>query len=129
MGYVSGDLRLGWFNSGSSGSGRIALLLSKPIGRTTLLLGRYLGNLLVVALNHIYLVGAVWLILAVKTNIWNYRFLLAIPVEHLYFCGSAVRCRFRRSDPESAALSVMAPVAFGFDQRAAGAISGRHQAA
>ncbi len=38
--------------------GRIALLLSKPIGRTILLLGRYFGTLLIVALNTVYMVPA-----------------------------------------------------------------------
>jgi ABC-type transport system involved in multi-copper enzyme maturation permease subunit len=93
--------------------GRIALLLSKPIGRTTLLLGRYLGNLLVVALNHIYLVGGVWLILAFKTNIWNYRFLLAIPVSIFIFAVLLCIVVFVGVITESAALSVMAPVALG----------------
>ena len=94
-------------------AGRIALLLSKPVGRTTLLLGRYVGNLLVVALNHIYLVGAVWVILAVKTNIWNYRFLLAIPVSIFIFSVLLCVVVFVGVVSESAALSVMAPVALG----------------
>jgi ABC-type transport system involved in multi-copper enzyme maturation permease subunit len=94
-------------------AGRIALLLSKPIGRITLLLGRYLGNLLVVALNHIYLVGAVWLILAIKTNIWNYRFLLAIPVSIFIFAVLLCVVVFVGVITESAALSVMAPVGLG----------------
>ncbi len=94
-------------------AGRIALLLSKPVGRTTLLLGRYLGNLLVVALNHVYLVGAVWLILAVKTNIWDYRFLLAIPVSIFIFAVLLCVVVFVGVISESAALSVMAPVALG----------------
>jgi ABC-2 type transport system permease protein len=94
-------------------AGRIALLLSKPIGRTTLLLGRYLGNLLVVALNHIYLVGGVWLILALKTNIWDYRFLLAIPVSIFIFAVLLCVVVLVGVISESAALSVMAPVALG----------------
>ncbi len=94
-------------------AGRIALLLSKPVGRTTLLLGRYLGNLLVVALNHIYLVGSVWLILAIKTNIWNDRFLLAIPVSIFIFAVLLCVVVFVGVVSESAALSVMAPVALG----------------
>jgi ABC-type transport system involved in multi-copper enzyme maturation permease subunit len=94
-------------------AGRIALLLSKPVSRTTLLLGRYLGNLLVVALNHIYLAGAVWIILALKTNIWNYRFLLAIPVSIFVFAILLCVVVFVGVVTESAALSVMAPVALG----------------
>ncbi len=94
-------------------AGRIALLLSKPISRTTLLLGRFFGNLLVVSLNHIYLVGAVWLILAVKTNIWEYRFLYAIPISIFIFAVLLCVVVFVGVISESAALSVMAPVALG----------------
>ena len=65
--------------------GRIALLLSKPISRPVLLLGRYAGNVLIVALNHIYLVVSIWLIIGSKTGIWERRFLLAIPSSVFMF--------------------------------------------
>jgi ABC-type transport system involved in multi-copper enzyme maturation permease subunit len=93
--------------------GRIGLLLSKPIQRTTLLLSRYVGNVLIVGLNHIYLITAVWLILAVKTNIWNYRFLMAIPVSVFVFAVLLCVVVLVGVVSESAALSVMIPVALG----------------
>ena len=43
--------------------GRIELLLSKPLSRTHILLGRFAGNVLVVSLNTTYLVLGVWTIL------------------------------------------------------------------
>ena len=55
--------------------GRIELLLSKPVHRYHILLGRYLGNLLVVAANLFYLVVAVWVIFGIKTGIWTPGFL------------------------------------------------------
>jgi ABC-type transport system involved in multi-copper enzyme maturation permease subunit len=55
--------------------GRIELLLSKPIARHHILLGRYLGNLLVIAANVLYLVFAIWLIFGFKTRVWTYGFL------------------------------------------------------
>ena len=55
--------------------GRIELLLSKPIERHQILIGRYIGNMLVIAANVCYLVLAVWLILGLKTGIWTYGFL------------------------------------------------------
>jgi ABC-type transport system involved in multi-copper enzyme maturation permease subunit len=55
--------------------GRIELLLSKPVDRYHILLGRYLGNLLVIAANVFYLVFAVWLIFGLKTGVWTYGFL------------------------------------------------------
>jgi ABC-type transport system involved in multi-copper enzyme maturation permease subunit len=55
--------------------GRIELLLSKPVRRYQILVGRYIGNLLVIAANVVYLVFSVWLILGLKTGIWTYGFL------------------------------------------------------
>jgi ABC-type transport system involved in multi-copper enzyme maturation permease subunit len=57
--------------------GRIELLLSKPLSRTHLLLGRYLGNVLVVAANILYLVFGSWLILGLKSGVWSPGFLLS----------------------------------------------------
>jgi ABC-2 type transport system permease protein len=58
--------------------GRIELLLSKPVSRTHILLGRYVGNVLVVSCNIIYLVVGVWTILGIKTGIWSPLFLISI---------------------------------------------------
>jgi ABC-2 type transport system permease protein len=93
--------------------GRIALLLSKPIHRTTLLYGRYAGNLLIIVLNHVYLVFGVWLIIAMKTDLWNYRFLMAIPVSIFIFAVLLCVVVLVGVITESAAVSVMAPVALG----------------
>jgi ABC-type transport system involved in multi-copper enzyme maturation permease subunit len=57
--------------------GRIELLLSKPVSRTHLLLGRYLGNVLVVAANILYLVAGSWIIFGIKTNVWGGGFLVS----------------------------------------------------
>jgi len=58
--------------------GRIELLLSKPVSRTHILLGRYVGNVLVVSCNIIYLVLGVWIILGIKTGMWSPLFLVSI---------------------------------------------------
>jgi ABC-2 type transport system permease protein len=92
-------------------AGRISLLLSKPITRTKLLLGRYLGNLSVVGLNHIYLIGSVWLIIGIKTRIWEPRFLLAIPISIFIFAVLLCVVVLIGVISESAALSVMLAVA------------------
>jgi len=57
--------------------GRIELLLSKPVSRTHLLMGRYIGNLLVVAANIIYLIAGSWIIFGIKTNVWGVGFLVS----------------------------------------------------
>jgi ABC-type transport system involved in multi-copper enzyme maturation permease subunit len=91
--------------------GRIALLLSKPIGRTILLLGRYVGTLLIVILNTVYMVTGVWFMIAYKTNIWDRNFLLAIPVMIFVFAVLLCVVVFIGVLSESAALAVMVPVA------------------
>jgi ABC-type transport system involved in multi-copper enzyme maturation permease subunit len=57
--------------------GRIELLLSKPLTRTRLLVGRYLGTLAVIGSNMLFLVLGVWVTLGLKTGIWNPNFLLS----------------------------------------------------
>jgi ABC-type transport system involved in multi-copper enzyme maturation permease subunit len=58
-------------------TGRIELLLSKPVSRTHLLLGRYAGNLAVVAANILYLVLGSWAIFGVKTGVWGIGFVFS----------------------------------------------------
>jgi ABC-2 type transport system permease protein len=65
--------------------GRIELLLSKPLSRTHILLGRFAGNVLVVFLNTSFLVLGVWTILGVKTGIWSPGFLIAIATTTFIF--------------------------------------------
>lgn len=92
-------------------AGRISLLLSKPISRPMLLLGRYSGNFLVVATNHIYLICSIWLIIGIKTHIWEPRFLLAIPISLFIFSVLLCVVVLVGVVTESSALSVMVPVA------------------
>ncbi len=57
--------------------GSIDLLISKPLSRFQILMGRYLGAVAIVAFNIFYLIIFTWLILSLKTGIWNFGFLLA----------------------------------------------------
>ena len=57
--------------------GRIELLLSKPVSRPHLLLGRYVGNVLVVAANILYLILGSWIIFGIKTNLWGAGYLVS----------------------------------------------------
>lgn len=91
--------------------GRIELLLSKPVSRVHLLLGRYVGNLLVVACNVVYLVIGVWLILAAKTGVWDTRFLAAIPTTLFVFAVLLAVVVLAGVLWESAAVATMIPVA------------------
>jgi ABC-type transport system involved in multi-copper enzyme maturation permease subunit len=65
--------------------GRIELLLSKPVSRHHILLGRYLGNVLVVGIIIAYMIVAVWAILGIKTGIWSTNFLATIATTVVAF--------------------------------------------
>lgn len=92
-------------------AGRISLLLSKPITRPMLLLGRFAGNILIVAANHVYLICSIWIIIGIKTGIWQPRFLLAIPDCLFIFAVLLTVVVWIGVVSESAALSVMVSVA------------------
>jgi ABC-type transport system involved in multi-copper enzyme maturation permease subunit len=91
--------------------GRIELLVSKPVSRTHILLGRYAGNVLVVSCNVIFLVLGVWTILGLKTGIWSGTFLISIATTIFIFAvllGVVVLIGVLF---DSAALSTMVTVA------------------
>ena len=58
--------------------GQVDLLLTKPLSRAKILTGRLLGVSMVMLALLIYLLGAVWLVISIKTGVWNPQFLLAI---------------------------------------------------
>ncbi len=91
--------------------GRIELLLSKPISRTHILLGRYVGNVLVVSCNIVYLVLGVWLIFGAKTGIWSGTFLISIATTIFAFAVLLAVVALVGVLFESAALSTMIAVA------------------
>jgi len=88
-------------------AGRIELLLSKPVGRAHLLLGRYLGTLLVVTLNICYLVVGVWIILGWKAGVWKAAFLWTIPATVFLFAILLSVIVLLSVLFENAALSIM----------------------
>ncbi|MDR3609269.1 MAG: ABC transporter permease subunit [Ignavibacteriaceae bacterium] len=55
--------------------GNIDLLLSKPVSRIELILGKYLGGVLVVFINILFLIVGVWLIISFKFGFWAFSFL------------------------------------------------------
>jgi ABC-type transport system involved in multi-copper enzyme maturation permease subunit len=94
--------------------GRIGLLLSKPVSRPMLLMGRYAGTLLVVALNNTYLITAIYLIIGWKTDIWYHSFLYAIVLATFNFAVMLTVVVLVGVHSESAALSLMVAVALMF---------------
>jgi len=65
--------------------GHIELLVSKPLKRWQILLGRYLGAMSVMLFNVVYLIGGTWLILSIKTGIWYQPYLYSIPMVVVAF--------------------------------------------
>ncbi len=91
--------------------GRIELLLSKPVARSHVLAGRYVGNLLVVGLNVCYLVLGVWVIFGWKTGVWNSTFLGVIGTTVFMFAVLLSVVMFVSVLSESAALATMVTAA------------------
>ncbi|MDB5308603.1 MAG: transporter permease [Gemmataceae bacterium] len=60
--------------------GSVDLLISKPIGRSQLLVYKYVGGLTFIFLLSAVSIGGVWLALAVRSGQWDPSFLLVIPV-------------------------------------------------
>jgi ABC-type transport system involved in multi-copper enzyme maturation permease subunit len=60
--------------------GSVDLIISKPIGRTQLLVYKYVGGLTFIFLLSSVSIGGVWLALAVRSGLWDPSFLLVIPV-------------------------------------------------
>lgn len=93
--------------------GRIELLLSKPVRRYQILLGRYLGNLAVVGLNVTYLIVGVWLVFGSKTGIWSPGFLYAIATTVFIFAVLLSVVMLTGVLFESAAVSTMVTIGLG----------------
>lgn len=91
--------------------GRIELLLSKPVERYQILLGRYVGNLLVVGANLFYLVFAVWIIFGFKTGLWTFGFLYSAALTLFMFAVLLAVVLLVAVLSESAVLATM--VTFG----------------
>ncbi|QEL18026.1 ABC transporter permease [Limnoglobus roseus] len=65
--------------------GSVDLAISKPISRWRLLVYKYLGGLSFTAILTTFTVGGSWLVIGLRTGMWNNNFLLAIPLILAYF--------------------------------------------
>jgi ABC-type transport system involved in multi-copper enzyme maturation permease subunit len=67
--------------------GIVDLYLSKPIARWELLAGKSLGAVLVMLANIVYFIGALWLIVGLRANVWSYQFLAsALLMTFVFAC-------------------------------------------
>ena len=60
--------------------GNIDLLLSKPISRSQLIIGKYLGSILFIFINIGLLIFGTWLIISLKFSYWDASFLWSIVI-------------------------------------------------
>ncbi len=60
--------------------GHVDLLLAKPLSRTQLFVGHVAGVWISMLILAVYLLGGVWLIMSIKTGVWNPSFLLSIGI-------------------------------------------------
>ena len=65
--------------------GSLDLLVSKPVGRTRLLLYKYIGGLTFVLILTTVTVVGVWLAIGIRSGIWTPNFLAIIPILTFYF--------------------------------------------
>ncbi|MDX1420064.1 MAG: ABC transporter permease subunit [Rubricoccaceae bacterium] len=94
--------------------GQVDLLLSKPLSRGQILGGRLLGVGAMMLALLVYLLGAVWLVMSLKTGVWNPRFLLAIGVVFAMFAVIYSVVTVVSVWTESAALGFIATLAVLF---------------
>lgn len=58
--------------------GHVDVILSKPVSRTQVLIGKFTGGLLVVFFNVAYLICGIWLMLGLKFSVWDTQFLYTV---------------------------------------------------
>jgi len=92
-------------------SGRIDLLISKPLSRSRILAGYVLGVWLTALALSVYLIFATWLVMSMKTGIWDPTFLLAIPIIVAMFAVMYAVVIFLSVTTQSSALALV--VAYG----------------
>ena len=60
--------------------GRLDLYLARPLSRPLFLLGKFTGAVAVASVNIIYAMAGFWLVLGIKTHVWNVSFLYSMAV-------------------------------------------------
>lgn len=58
--------------------GTVELILSKPVSRSDIILGKYTGGVIIVFSALTYLITIIWLIISFKTGVWHFSFLTSI---------------------------------------------------
>lgn len=91
--------------------GTVDLYVTRPVTRTHLLLGRFLGAFTLVTVNLLFLCGGVFVIISLKTGVWNPRFLVAIGIILVVFLSYLGFMYLVGVMSSSTPLSIMLPYA------------------
>jgi ABC-type transport system involved in multi-copper enzyme maturation permease subunit len=94
--------------------GSLDLLIAKPIGRSQLLVYKYVGGLTFIFLVSCVAVGGVWLVLAARTGYWDPTFLIVIPVLTFTFAILYAVSAFAAVFTRSAIVAILLAVGFAF---------------
>ena len=92
--------------------GSIDLLISKPLGRSQLLVYKYIGGLTFIFLLTAFTVGGVWFVLALRSGVWDLSFLIVIPVLTFTFAILYAVSTLAAVLTRSAIVSILAALAF-----------------
>lgn len=65
--------------------GNIDLILSKPLSRQNIFFQRFFGAITLVAINVIYMIIFSWIVLSVKFEIWNFKYLFSALIIMIFF--------------------------------------------
>lgn len=94
--------------------GSVDLLISKPVGRSRLLVFKYIGGLTFMFLVTAFTVGGIWLTLAVRSGFWDPSFLLAVPVLTFTFAVLYALSTLVAVFTRSAIAAMLMTVGFAF---------------
>lgn len=89
-----------------------SVLLTKPVPRWLLLMGKFLGMIAFVTLQATLFVGSTWLTLGIVTNVWTEAYLLSIPllvIQFAFFYGFSM---FLAVSTRSTVICVIGSVLF-----------------
>jgi len=58
--------------------GSVDLIISKPVSRSQIILGKFLGGVIIVLINIAYLIVSIWLLIGIKFGVWDIDLLYSI---------------------------------------------------
>jgi len=92
----------------------VTVLLAKPVSRWALLLGKYLGVVLFVALQATLFVGGTWFALGISTGVWHAAYWAAVPILVVHFAVFYAFSAFLAVGTRSTVVAAFGTVLFWF---------------